>query len=279
MGKHSKTLALLDAVRTVLAEGQPQTLRQIHYRLVTLGVIPNTPKGYAALGEALVNARKDGSIAWDAIEDRTRLPREVSMWPDMAGFVDTVKASYRRDVWATQPGYLEAWLEKDTLSVIVADVLCQFGVTLQVGRGYDGWSSIRGAAQRYGDGVGVTVLYLGDHDPSGEDMQRSLQERLGFFGSCPTIVKVAITGEDVRRYNLPTMMAKPTDTRRARFVAEHGDACVGLDALPVGVLRERIQNEVKQRLDLDALQRVQVQEKADRARLSAALVVLKNGRV
>jgi hypothetical protein len=271
MGKHGKTLELLDAARGVLAEGQPQTLRQVHYRLVTLGVIENTAQGYARLGRALVDARKEGAIAWDAIEDRTRLPREVQMWADVGGFVETVKVSYRLDVWATQPAYLEAWLEKDTLSVIVADVLQPFGVTLQVGRGYDGWSSIRGAAQRYGTGKGVTVLYLGDHDPSGEDMQRSLAERLAFFGSCPTIVKVAIMAEDVTRYNLPTMMTKTTDTRRAGFVAQHGDACVELDALPVGVLRERIQNEVMQRMDLDAMQRVQVLERADRARLSAAL--------
>jgi len=271
MGRHKRTLELLEAVRQVLAEGQPQTLRQVHYRLVTLGVIENTAKEYDRLGGALVDARKDGAIAWDAIEDRTRLPRQVSMWPDLAGFVDDVRASYRRDVWSTQPGYLEAWLEKDTLSVIVADVLRPFGLTLQVGRGYDGWSSIRAAAERYGGGQGVTVLYLGDHDPSGEDMQRSLQERLGFFGSCPEIVRVAITAEDVRHNDLPTMMTKTTDTRRARFVAEHGDACVELDALPVAVLRERIQNEVEQRLDLDALQRVKALEKADRGRLSAVL--------
>ena len=72
-------------------------------------------------------------------------------------------------------------------------------------------------------------------------------------------------------YKLPTMMAKTTDTRRAGFVAEYGDACVELDALPIGVLRERIQNEVMQRLVLDALQRFQVPEEADRERLSAAL--------
>ena len=58
-----------------------------------------------------------------------------------------------------------------------------FGVTLNVGRGFDGWDSIRNAAARYygrhEDGRDVTVLYFGDFDPSGEDMVRSLRERLG----------------------------------------------------------------------------------------------------
>ena len=42
--------------------------------------------------------------------------------------------------------YLEVWLEKDALSGIFEDVLRRYGVTLNVGRGYDGWDSIQNAA-------------------------------------------------------------------------------------------------------------------------------------
>ena len=175
--------------------------------------------------------------------------------------------AYRRDVWETQPEYLEVWLEKDALSGIFEDLLSGYGVTLNVGRGYDGWDSIHHAADRYGDGEGVTVLYFGDFDPSGEDMVRSLRDRLAELETCPEIVKCALTFNDVTRYNLPPDFTKKTDTRRAAFVAKYGDVAVELDALPVDVLQERIRGEVEARLDLDALRAVQEEEAVERRRL------------
>ena len=62
-------------------------------------------------------------------------------------------------------------------------------MTLNVGRGYDGWDSIHNAADRLTDGD--AVLDFGDFDPSGEDMVRNLRDRLSFFGSCPEIIKCA----------------------------------------------------------------------------------------
>ena len=42
-------------------------------------------------------------------------------------------------MWADQPRYCECWLEKDALSGIFEEVLEPYGVTLNVGRGFDGW--------------------------------------------------------------------------------------------------------------------------------------------
>jgi hypothetical protein len=271
MGKHAKTIALLETARVILEEAHPMTVRQVYYQLVSRQVIENNRGQYQAVSNALVDARKEGLIPWDWIEDRLRRPRGVPMWDDLADFAETVKRVYRRDVWATQPGYLECWLEKDALSGIFQDTLGPYGVTLNVGRGYDGWDSIHNAAERYDDGEGVTVLYFGDFDPSGEDMVRSLRERLGFFECYPEVIKCALTLEDVTRYNLPPDFTKPTDTRQAAFVARWGDLAVELDALPVDVLRARLLAEVEGRLDLEALVAVKRAEQEDRARLAVAL--------
>lgn len=193
------------------------------------------------------------------------------MWADLADFAKTAVNAYRRDVWVDQPGYVEAWLEKDALSGIFEAVLRPYGVTLNVGRGYDGWDSIHNAAVRFGDGDGVVVLYFGDFDPSGEDMVRSLAERLAFFDCRPEIVKCALTMADVRQYNLPPDFTKATDTRRAAFVEKWGDVSVELDALPPDVLQAKLTAEVKSRLDLDALAAVKAQEAEDKARLHEAL--------
>ncbi len=193
------------------------------------------------------------------------------MWDDLADFAETAQHAYRRDVWAEQPQYLECWLEKDALSGIFEDVLGTYGVTLNVGRGYDGWDSVHNAAGRFKDGDGVAVLYFGDFDPSGEDMIRSLRERLGFFGCAPEVIKCALVAEDVDLYELPSDFTKKTDTRRAGFVAKYGDVAVDLDALPIDVLQTRLRNEVEARMDLEALQRVQRMERSARGTLRQLL--------
>ena len=198
-----------------------------------------------------------------------REPRHVAMWDDLADFAETAAAAYRRDVWATQPHRLEVWLEKDALSGVFGQVLQRYGVTLNVGRGYDSWTSIWEAGRRLDDDT--TVLYFGDFDPSGEDMVRSLAERLGFFGCQPEIVKVALTVEDIARYGLPPMPAKRTDSRAPAFIAEYGDRAVELDALPPPILRERLEAAVCDLMDLEALEEVKRLEEQERESLRRRL--------
>jgi len=243
------------------------TVRQVYYQLVSRQVIENNRPQYQAVSNALVDARKDGTIPWAWIEDRLRRPRHVPMWDDLNDFAETVQRAYRRNVWAEQPAYLEVWLEKDALSGIFEDVLEPYGVTLNVGRGYDGWDSIHNAAERYGDGQRTTVLYFGDLDPSGEDMVRSLRKRLAFFGCNPEIIKCALVFDDIGKYNLPPDFTKATDTRQAAFVKKYGDMAVELDALPVDVLRARLVAEVEARMDIKALSRVQELEQEERGNL------------
>jgi len=268
MGKHAKTLKLIETAKGILAEVHPMTVRQVYYQLVSRQVIKNNRGQYQAVSNALVSARREGIIPWEWIEDRLRRPRYVSMWSGLAEFAETCRRAYRRDVWDTQPDYLEVWLEKDALSGIFENVLSPYGATLNVGRGYDGWDSIHNAAIRFMEKpAAVTVLYFGDFDPSGEDMVRSLVKRLGSLGCQPEVIKCALTYDDILRYELPPDFAKKTDTRTAAFVAEHGDIAVELDALPPDVLRDRLEDEVSSRMDLEALRKIKTLEKRERARL------------
>jgi len=271
MSKHAKTIKLLESVVEVLTNTHPMTVRQVYYQLVSRQVIENSRGQYQAVSNLLVNARKEGVIPWVWVEDRLRRPRQVSMWSSLNSFAETARRAYRRDVWDTQPSYLEVWLEKDALSGIFEDALDPYGVTLNVGRGYDGWDSIHNAAERFGTGDRVSVLYFGDFDPSGEDMVRSLRERLAFFDCKPEIVKCALTFEDVERYNLPPDFTKATDTRRAAFVKKYGDVAVELDALPVHVLRDRLVAGVEGRIDMHALESVRQLEQSERDRLVKVL--------
>jgi len=271
VARHAKTVRLMDEARAILEEGHPMTVRQVFYQLVSRLVVKNTRIEYQAVSDVLKDARREGAIPWDWVEDRLRRPHTVSMWRDLADFIETVRHAYRRDVWATQPGYVEVWLEKDALSGIFEQVLRPYGVTLNVGRGFDGWTSINDAAERYepweDEGKTVTVLYFGDFDPSGEDMVRSLEERLADRGVYPTVTKCALTKAVIERYHLPPAMTKASDTRSAAFVERHGDMAVELDAMPTDALAELVRSEVAAAMDLAALEATRGLEAAERQHL------------
>lgn len=270
--------AVREAAREELAAGHPMTLRQVHYRLVSRDDIvhPNTLSAYDTLGGWLRDDRLLSIIPWGWMEDRLRQATEWQMWEGPRAFLHSIRDDYSRDVWQDQEHYVEVWCEKDALSGIFSDVVSRYGVTLNVGRGYDGWSSIKKAAERYRRrmlrfGMDTTVLYFGDFDPSGEDMHRSLQERLARLDARPDMPKVALTYEDAQ--TLPGDVTKADDSRREAFVARYGDVAVELDALPVDDLRGRIQREIEALMDMDALsestrveqeQRQQLQEGIDR---------------
>ena len=240
------------------------TVRQVFYRLVATHVVENTRGRYKTVCRALVAARQEGTIPWHWIEDRLRRPRSIPMWDDVSQYAYSARTWYRRNVWLTQPHLVEVWLEKDALATIFEGILRPFGVTLNVGRGYDSWTAIQQAARRSRDWQGsADILYFGDFDPSGRDMVRSLADRLSFFGPSPEIKICAILKSDIEDYDLPPDFTKSTDSRQAAFVAQHGDISVELDALPIQILRSRIREAVESHMDLDALEETKQQEAQD----------------
>ena len=134
MAKHQKTINLIKKAAAILAQEHPMTVRQVYYQLVVIQAIENSKSAYNRVVRARRDARLEGDIPWEHVEDRLRRPRHVSMWDDLADFGETIIREYRRNVWNTQPAVLEAWLEKDALSGIFEDVLELYGVTLNVGR-------------------------------------------------------------------------------------------------------------------------------------------------
>jgi hypothetical protein len=284
MGRHAKTQRIIDEAAAILDAFHPMTVRQVHYQLVARLVTENTESRYKALSRYLTDARRKGDIPWERIEDRLRRPRGGGDgWSDAQTYLDSqldwIARGYRTAIWPEQSRYVEVWLEKDALSGIFDEALAPYHMTYHVGRGYDSWSSVHNAAQSYQRvDKPVTVLYFGDFDPSGEDMARSLRERLAECGACPTIIKVALTKGDIERYHLPEAMTKDSDTRSKKHVAEHGDISVELDALVPPVLRARLVEAVEQHLDMDALAAVREREARDRAWLDRQVDMLRRSR-
>jgi hypothetical protein len=92
-----------------------------------------------------------------------------------------------------------------------------------------GYSSSQSYVQDIADDVAAqarpaVLLYAGDHDPSGEDIDRDFLLRTGCFA---LVERVALSAEQVQAYRLPPQPGKQTDSRAAGFLARHGRAGPG----------------------------------------------------
>ncbi len=193
------------------------------------------------------------------------------MYDGVQSFTKHVPNWYRRNVWLTQPSYLEVLVEKEALSAIFEEELRPYGVTLNVGHGYESWSALHEMAERYQFRPSPALVCFTDFDPAGEHMVVDLVKRLAQLDCCPEVVKVALTREQVEHYQLPHDFTKAKDTRAAKHIERYGDMAVELDALPIDVLRFHIRDAVQQRMDLQALLVVERQEQQERRRMVSAL--------
>lgn len=259
------------------AAGYKLTLRQLYYQFVSRDLIANTEREYKNLGALISNARLAGLVDWKAIEDRTRFIRRESHWTSPEEIIEAVANQYRRDKWEGQETRVEVWIEKDAL-ISIAEVVCkELDVPYFSCRGYVSMSELWEANNRLNgyrtnDGAGdVVVIHLGDHDPSGIDMTRDIQERLDTFsggpGAGPVVERVALTMEQVEEFNPPPNPTKLSDTRAPGYVVEYGNNSWELDALDPATLAGVIRDAVESHLDLNLFDEAEARQEEERSEL------------
>lgn len=247
---NKERLATINAIlEEYTADGYVLTLRQLYYQLVSRDIIPNQQKEYTQLSNILKKGRMAGIVDWAAIEDRVRKPK-LPYWvhdiPD--AIADTVR-QYRLNRMKGQARKIEVWVEKDALSNVLSRVTEKYHIRLMVNRGYSSVSAMYDAHQRLQ--TGDTILYFGDHDPSGLDMVRDIRERLAEFGRDIEVVPVALTMEQIRQFNPPPNPAKIQDPRADWYISQFGDLSWELDALPPKELIRLAEDNILERIDLD----------------------------
>lgn len=273
----SKSLERIELCNRIIDEyleqGLKLTLRQLYYQLVSRNVVPNTEKSYKSLGGLLSDARMAGLVDWDAIEDRNRQPVTWAEYKDVAELVESLEYRYRLPRWDGQDNYVELWVEKAALAGVLQPLAAKYHVTLMVNRGYSSTSSMWESAQRYLEMDRTPILfYLGDHDPSGEDMVRDIEDRMNTFGVAGIRVeKLALTMAQVRHYKPPPNPAKLTDSRAARYIEEHGASSWEVDALDPKTLAGIIEGAFQEVTDMDKMNTIIRRETKERKHLVASL--------
>jgi hypothetical protein len=264
-----------EIIRDYTAQGLRLTLRQLYYQLVTRNAIRNVEREYKNLSTLVSDARLAGKMDWDAIEDRVRQPRQASEFAGLNELVDAALSAYRLPRWKGQKIYAELWVEKDALAGVLEPLAREFHVTLMVNRGYSSQSSMYESATRFKDsGKPGMLFYLGDLDPSGEDMVRDIDARLDLFGADVSVRKIALTLAQVRQYTPPPNPAKMSDPRATGYVAEFGNESWEVDALPPNVLAQIVRREFRAVIQKPAMDRIKEQEESDKERLRTALTAL-----
>lgn len=296
-------------------QGLRLTARQLYYQFVSRDLIPNTPAEYKKLTALLTDARYAGLIDWDAIEDRGRAPSTPSEWNGLKELTESALRAYRLPRWKGQGSYVELWVEKQALAGVLEPLAREFHATLMVNKGYSSASAMKESAERIKRAAIIDndlnddirdridnaeegssewdeamtymrlhieaavrppiVLYLGDHDPSGEDMVRDIHDRLKEFGVVwLKVEKIALTTAQVKQYNPPPNPAKLTDPRAAQYIAKHGPKSWEVDALPPNVLAQIVRHAFGQHVDKRKMDAVKKQEELDKKRLRKAVEAL-----
>jgi len=243
------------------------TLRQLFYRLVSAQLIPNNQAAYKRLSSLTAEARREGTFP-DLI-DRGRSIHRRASWDSPQDAMEALIRQYRLDRTTGQDVSLYIGVEKAGMVIQLQSWFGDLGIPVLALGGY--------SSQTYVDDViddatrqdrDAILLYAGDFDPSGEDIDRDFEERTGCWDK---VIRVALSAAQVREYGLPPNPGKATDSRAAGFIARHGELVqVELDALDPDDLRALFQTAVSAHWDTSAYEAVLGRERDGLQRLRAA---------
>ena len=288
---------LKSALYSIIEEMHPMTVRQVFYQAVTRGLIEKREQEYkGTIGRLLTQMRKDGELPWHWLADNTRWMRKPTTHDNLSAMMERSQELYRRALWNDQDAYVEVWLEKDALAGVLYDVTERWDVPLMVTRGYPSFSFLAGAAQTMAaQDKPVYLYYFGDHDPSGVDIPRHVEEQLETLvnprgrGMSPeemAIFKqsfgieiaeggytdihfqcVAVNEQQIVDLDLQTRPTKKTDTRAKHFEGES----VEVDAIHPDILRQMVEECITLHIDDAVLDNTRKIEQVERETLQTVI--------
>jgi len=235
----------------------------------------------------MVIARMDGRLPMDCFADNSRqvigsfnedflTPQEL-----IDARIDYLRATARDyneyiPRWYSQPNYIEIWIEKDAMVGTFQSILEGYEVRIVPMKGFASLTFLYDTLQRLirhqSEGKSIHVLYYGDFDPSGDYMDKDLQNRMKEMGFNITnnhgsFERIAVTPKQIKQYDLPydpdeiTSIKMGDDTRTKGFLKKYGKLyAVELDALPAlipDVFRQNLViDKVERYFDNDIYQRL-----------------------
>lgn len=266
-GFRTKNLALACVLVELLAQNQPDTVRGTMYAAVSCGWLPDTSKkSYGRCQRLLNELRLREVIPYSWVVDNIRSTEKPSSWSGLADFSDTVRDAYRKDFWASLPNYVCVIVEKDTVAGRVAPTTREYDVPLHPLRGF---SSTTFAAEIGGSWKGIQkpifAYYIGDHDPSGREIEHVIKRQLTHFSRKEfQWRRLAVEPDQFEQYDIIPLAPKTKDTRYGRFLDQFGERCAEVEAIPANSLREMVRDAIESHIPQGEWMRLMTIENQER---------------
>jgi hypothetical protein len=265
-----RTILQVFGLAQILRQNQPITVRGAMYRGIGTLWEDSSEPNYKKCSRLILEMRRLGLIPYFWIVDGTRAWIKPSSWSGLPDFAHAVADSYRKNLWERQKDYIEVFVEKDAMSGVISPVTDEYDVRLNPIRGYGSETFLWSIAEEWKKiEKPIQIYYLGDHDPSGLEIEADLKRRLSdFCGFVPHWERLAITETDFKSTDLLGFPVKKNASRAKwrPYVQRYGDRCVEVDAIPANEIRDRVKTAIEKHIDQREwkfLQDQEVREKAD----------------
>src|SRR3954465_9728647 len=193
-------------ITDVLAEDHPQSVRHVFYRMTNPRLpeaVEKTDQGYAQVQDRIVKLRRSGVLPYGWITDATRRGYFTNTYSGADDFVRRVAGLYRPDLGQQSQFYCEVWAESRSIAGVLQDDCEELAVSLypcggfsSITLAYEAAESINNVADRRRGGI----LYVGDYDPAGVLIDKSLERELRahLYSSIDlTFERIGITEEQI----------------------------------------------------------------------------------
>lgn len=284
---YSVSLKRLEIIHAVLREyvaHLPLTMRQVFYRAVGKHGYDKSEPAYERLLYTSAKGRRARLIDFAAIRDdgvTAEAPFKFDGPDDFRDYVMDVAGDYQSLRQFGQARILLVLVEAAGMVPQLGRVSKPLGVQARSCGGYDSVTEKHRLARWIArSDRPVTILHVGDLDPSGEDMFANLSLDLAAFiedmepwhdpDEWLEMVRVAVTREQADAMNLPTAAPKTDDKRSAKFKGR----TVQCEAIPPDVLSQIVRDAIVSRLDMDVFNRNLAAEEEEREQIKAAIAEL-----
>ena len=227
----------------------------------------------------LKDARLEGVIAWEVIDDPTR---PVTIWkvhnstqPYVEEQLKNFLAGYSRNLLQSQPNHIELFAEKKTLTSILQPISMRYCMPMTIGSGCCSIAPIKKLANRFRrSGKEKLIIFtIADLDPAGIMIARSFTQRLRDYFHIWNVDarRVALTQDQVDDYSLVVggNIDDKEDVNKEAFRDEFGENTYEVEALEPSALEVIVEDAIEQTIDTDAYNDEIEQEENDSRFLEA----------
>ena len=258
--------AVLDAqILKVLAEDHPQSVRHVFYRMTDPRLempVEKSEAGYERVQRRCLALRRAGELPYGWISDSTRAGYHVHTFSGAGEFIERMAGLYRAKLWTRELPHVEVWVESRSLAGVLRGECQALAVSLYPCGGFTSATLAYEAAQFMNqlEPERVVVLYVGDYDPAGVLIDKSLETELRRHVTAQLeIRRLAINESQIAAYDLPTKPRKLGDRRRLDV-----QATVEAEAMPAKEIRAIVREAVESYLPAGALDVVREAEASER---------------